>query len=150
MRELADRTLNRTRKRWLRSKPLFEPHRAVSEGDLAHVERKLSAKLPDDLKTWLLAVGYGDLDGDLSFRAEWFNEVDRGEVKGAVIFAQDILGNFYACAPDGRIIFFSRSAPEYSVLAQNFRVFMEELERRDFKVMDWVDSVTLVPYHWGA
>ena len=149
MRDLADRILSRTRKGWLRSRPLFEPHRAVSESDLAQVEAKVK-ELPSDLEAWLLAVGYGDIDGDLSFRAEWFNEVDRGDAKGAVIFAQDILGNFYAYAPEREIIFFSRSTPEYAILAPSFREFMEELERRDFKVMDWVESIVLLPYHWGA
>ncbi len=83
-------------------------------------------------------VGYGDIDEDLSFRAEWFKDVDRGEAKGAAMYAQDTLGNFYAYAPgDERIILFSRSSPEYAILAPSFRAFMEELERRDFKEMDW-------------
>jgi hypothetical protein len=151
MRDLADRILSRTRKGWLRSKPLFEFHSAASESDLAQIEEKVKARLPADLKAWLLAIGYGDIDEDLSFRSVWFAEVDRGEAPGAVIFAQDILGNFYAYTPeDERIIFFSRSSPEYAILAPSFRVFMEELERRDFKVMDWVDSVALLPYRWGA
>jgi len=151
MRDLADRILSRTRKGWIRTKPLFEPHRAVSEDDLAHVEREVDARLPADLKAWLLAAGYGDIDGDLSFRAEWFKRVDRGEAKGAVMFAQDTLGNFYAFTrQEERIILFSRSSPEYAVLASGFRAFLEELERRDFKVMDWVESVALLPYDWDA
>ena len=151
MRDLVDRLLSRTRKGWLRSRPVFEPYRAVSEDDLAEVERRLHSKLPADLKAWLLMVGYGDIDEDLSFRAEWFKDVDRGEAKGAVMYAQDTLGNFYAYAPgDERIILFSRSSPEYAILAPSFRAFMEELERRDFKVMDWVESVALLPYDWGA
>jgi len=151
MRDLAERILSRNRKGWFRSRPLFEPHHPVSEGDLAQVEREVDAKLPADLKAWLLAVGYGDIDGDLSFRAAWFKNVDRGEAKGAVMFAQDTLGNFYAFTREAEhIILFSRSSPEYAVLASGFRAFLEELERRDFKVMDWVESVALLPYDWGA
>jgi hypothetical protein len=151
MRDVADRILSQKRKSWFRSRPLFEPHRTVSESDLAQVEGQVNAKLPADLKTWLLAIGYGDIDGDLSFRAAWFKNVDRGEAKGAVIFAQDTLGNFYAYKPqDEHILLFSRSSPEYAVLAPSFRAFMEELERRDFKVLDWVESVALLPYDWGA
>jgi hypothetical protein len=151
MRDIADRVLSRCRKRWVRSKRLFEHLKPVSVTDLVRIEEKVNVALPEDLKAWLLAVGYGDIDEDLSFRSEWFKQVEQGELKGAVLFAQDSLGNFYAYMPkDGRIIFFSREAPEYAILALGFRAFMEELEHRDFKVLEWVDSVSALPYDWDA
>ncbi len=151
MHELAARLLNRNRKSWLRTKPLFEAYRKVSEVDVAAAERKAGAALPTDLRSWLLLVGYGDINEDLSFRFEWFSQVEQGALSGAVLFAQDILGNFYAYVPsDGSIIFFSRSASEYAVLAPSFRSFMEELERRDYKIMEWVESIAGLPYRWDA
>ena len=151
MRELAERLLNRSEKIWLRAKPLFEPYRQVSETDIALAEEKIGAALPADLRDWLLLAGYGDIDGNLSFRFEWLSRVEQGRRGGALLFAQDILGNFYAYAEtDGSIVFFSRSAPEYAVLAPSFRTFMEELERRDYKIMEWVESLAGLPYRWDA
>jgi hypothetical protein len=143
--------LKRSRKMWLGTKPVFEPYRAVSAADLTLVEQTVRADLPEDMRAWLLLVGYGDINEDLSFRLEWFKSVEQGALKGAVLFAQDNLGNFYAYVPsDGSIVFFSRSAPQYAVLASSFRVFMEELEQRDYKLMQWVESLVGIPYQWDA
>jgi hypothetical protein len=115
------------------------------------VESRLGRKVPAPLKSWLALVGYGDADQALSFRSEWLERVDEGELKGALRFAQDVLGNFYAFAPDNeRIVFFSRSEPAYAVLAPSFEAFLGELERRDFKIVDWVESLELAPYAWSA
>jgi hypothetical protein len=151
MRALTDRLLTRSRKKWLRSRPLFEPYVPVSSTDIARVEAEVGAPLPVDMRDWLLAVGYGDVDEVLSFRYEWFTQVEQGHLRGAVIFAQDDLGNFYAFLPsDGSIIFFDRSAPEYTVLGPTFCAFMEELERRDYKLSEWVDSLVMSPYQWDV
>ena len=67
------------------------------------------------------------------------------------MFAQDELGNFYAFVPEsGAIVFFSRSAREYAILASSFASFMAELESRDFKVIEWAESVPALPYAWDA
>lgn len=151
MRALADRVNSRTRRKLLRSRPLFEPYRSVSAADIARVEHQVESKLPQDLREWLLAIGYGDLDESLSFRFEWFKKIEPGELKGAVMFAQDELGNFYAFVPEsGAIVFFSRSAREYAILASSFASFMAELESRDFKVIEWAESVPALPYAWDA
>jgi hypothetical protein len=151
MREISERLLNRTLKGWFKSKPLFERHRAVSEADIELAEQKIGTGLPKDLRAWLLLVGYGDINEELSFRLDWLNSIEQGALQGAVVFAQDSLGNFYAsAAPDERIIFISRSSPEYALLASNFRTFVEELERRDYKLLDWVESLVGVPYRWDA
>jgi hypothetical protein len=151
MHALAQRVLSHKRKRLFGSKAVFCPYQATSEAELVEIEARVNARLPNDLKAWLLTVGFGDLDEDLSFRAEWFKQVENGALRGAVLFAQDILGNFFAFVPStGRIVFFSRSAPEYAVLANSFGAFMEELERRDFKTMQWVESVACEPYAWDA
>ena len=151
MEALANRILSGRRKRLIGSKPLFERYRAVSASDLRQLEDQLGIQLPEALRQWLLLVGYGDVSEDLSFRAEWFSVVENGALKSNVIFAQDILGNFYSFDPqDGKVFFFSRSTPEYAVVARDFRSFMEELERREFKIIDWMDKLPLLPYEWNA
>jgi hypothetical protein len=151
MRELIDRLLVARRKSWLRARPVFERYAAVSEADLSRIEARLRTELPADLKAWLLAVGFGDIDGALSFRAEWFQAIEAGQLRGGFRFAQDELGNFLG-APyaESQVAFLSRSEPGYAVLAPTFETFLQELERRDYKIMDWVQSVELVPYAWTA
>jgi len=151
MQALADRIVSKTRKDWLRTRPVFRPFKPVDLLEVERVETKVGARLPEDLRAWLQAVGYGDVDDVLSFRYDWFHTIDQGHRKGAVIFAQDELGNFYAFTPeDGAIHFFARSSPEYVTVAPTFQAFMEELERRDFKLLQWMDSLALVPYDRGA
>ena len=151
MHELAQRLLTRRRTKLWRSKLVFEAYVNVTEEEVTRVEGKVHASLPSDLKAWLLQVGYGDIDEALSFRHEWFRSVEQGPLRGAVLFAQDILGNFYAFVPStGNVIFFSRSALEFAVLAPSFRAFMEELERRDYKVLEWVGAIPASSYDRDA
>jgi SMI1 / KNR4 family (SUKH-1) len=151
MREIAERLLSRSKRGWFKSKPLFEPWRTVTDTDIALAEQKVGAALPKDLRAWLLLVGYGDINEDFSFRFEWLKPVESGELRGAVMFAQDTLGNFYAWStPEERIVFFSRSESKYAVLARDFRTFMEELERRDYDVLAWVETLAGHPYDWDA
>lgn len=151
MHDLAERLLKRTRKSFFRKRPLFEPNVAVDQTELDRIEHKLGSRIPQDLREWLLVMGYGNVDDVLSIQADWLHPVERGHLKGAAIFGQDDLGNFYAYLPsDGRIVYFSRSSHEYAVLAPNFLSFMEELERRDFKLGEWVDHVAALPYGWDA
>lgn len=151
MRELARRVLTARRKGWIRSRPLFEPHAPATEPDLAAAAARVGRALSPALKSWLTLVGYGDIDRSLSFRSEWLEPVEAGELKGGLRFAQDELGNFYAIGPDNeRVVFFARSEPAYAVLAPSFEAFLCELERRDFKVIDWVQSLELAPYAWSA
>ena len=151
MRDVVDLLLQARRKSWLRSRPVFEPYASASSAELARVQHYLGSSSPPDLIEFLAAAGYGDIGEELAFRAEWFKPVESGQLKGAVQFAQDILGNFYAVVPgSGRIIFFSRSEPAYAVLAASFRAFMEELARREYKIIEWVDSLSLQPYEWQS
>ena len=151
MHDLADRLLSARRRGWLRSRPVFENSGLVSEDDLAALEQRVCCLLPPDLKAWLSLAGYGDIDQTFSIRNEWFQPVRNGELKGGCRFAQDELGNFYAFGPaHERLMFFSRSEPGYAVLAPSFQEFLTELERRNFKILEWVDSVKLSPYTWSA
>jgi hypothetical protein len=151
MQAFADRILTKTRKKWLRVQPLFKPFKPVRDTEVNRIESKVGAPLPKDLKAWLLAVGYGDVHETLSFRYDWFHTIKGGHLSGAVIFAQDDLGNFYAYSiSDGSIYFFERSTPEYATVSPSFRAFMEELERRDFKLDEWMDGVALMPYDRDA
>ena len=147
----AERLKARSRKGWLRTRPLFQRYAPVALADLVGIESEISTGLPNDLREWLLEVGYGDINENLSFRQEWFRPVEQGHLRGAIVFAQDGLGNFYAFSPaDESIIFFSRSAPEYAILAPSFRSFVEQLERRDFKLNQWTDALAMSPYSWTA
>lgn len=118
---------------------------------MSALEARVGRTLPASLKSWLTQVGFGDIDQSLSFRSEWVEPVQEGQLKGGLRFAQDELGNFYAFGPDSvRIVFFSRSEPAYAVIAPSLEAFLSELERRDFKIIDWVESLELEPYAWSA
>ena len=146
---IAARILAGKRKRFFWCKPLFSRHASVFESDLTAVENELGCQLPKDLRSWLLIAGFGDVNDKLSFRREWFNVIDRGQLKGHVYFAQDILGNFYSFSTaDGAIHFVSRSAPEYAELASGFLAFLEEFEMRGFILEEWTDGLSTLPYEW--
>jgi hypothetical protein len=104
--------------------------------------------LPNDLRSWLLAVGYGDIDDELSFRREWLARIESGHLKGCARFAQDILGNFYAFDSSGRIFFLSRSEPAFAAMSAGFLEFVEELVRRDYKLVDWVNTLETQKDEW--
>ncbi|MCP5149770.1 MAG: SMI1/KNR4 family protein [Chromatiales bacterium] len=149
MEPLFSRILTATRKRLFGSKPLFQPHKPAT--DITTIEAKVGASLPDSLRAWLATAGYGDIDEVLSFRSEWFNAIDRGELQGHVLFAQDDGGNFYSFSPtDGTIHFICRSAPEFAVMATDFEAFLAEFERRDFRLEEWTNSLKAKPYNWSA
>jgi hypothetical protein len=151
MHDLIPRILSGTRTHWLKKRPLFEAYKSVAPSEIERIEKKVEAALPEDLRVWLLSVGYGDVDETLSFRYDWFSQVRQGHLRGAMIFAQDDLGNFYSYSKNGsNIIFFSRSSHEYAAVAPSFQAFMEELERRHFKLGEWIDSLQCLPYDRDA
>lgn len=151
MREITERILHKTRSKWFRVRPIFEPFQPVDASEIERIEIKVGCALPHELKAWLLAVGYGDVDEVLSFRYEWFHVIDKGHLTGSVIFAQDNLGSFYAYSGEnGNIHYFERSSANYATVAPNFGVFMEQLEQRDFKLSEWMDTLELLPYEWRA
>ena len=151
MRDSVERLLAARRKRWLRHRPVFDVYAPATSSDLSAAESHVGRALPVDLTVWLLLVGFGDIGGHLGFCKEFFAPVTDGELKGGAQFAQDILGNLYAFPPEGEcVVFFSRSEPGYAEMAPSFRIFLEELERRDYKITDWVDSLKLLPYAWSA
>ena len=116
MEAFVARFLAATRKSLFRSKPIFESYRNADEADLAEIERHVGVTLPPSLRVWLLRAGFGDLNEEISFRAEWFSAVDRGPLKGHVIFAQDIGGNFYSFGPGSGAIHFISQAPVFDVV----------------------------------
>jgi hypothetical protein len=150
MNPLVARITSAKRKRLFGPKPIFEPYQPASVNDPADIERRLSCPLPAGLRNWLLEAGYGDFNEVLALRSESFRPVEAGQLKGHVLFAEDILGNFYCFAPGGGgIHFICRSAPEYAFMANDFTSFLEELERRAFQLERWVDGLPLVPYDWA-
>ena len=145
---LAKTVLSARRKGLLRKRPIFEPHAATSSDELSKLEEEIGTPLPNDLRSWLLALGYGDIDEELSFRREWIASIKTGHLKGSARFAQDILGNFYAFDSSGRIFFLSRSEPVFAAMSKGFLEFIEELVRRDYKLVDWVNTLETQKYEW--
>ena len=145
---LARTVLSASRKRLFRTKPIFKPYAATSSEELSKLEEEIGTKLPNDLRSWLLILGYGDIDEELSFRRDWLASIESGHLKGGARFAQDILGNFYAFDPSGRIFFLSRSQPVFAAMSKGFLEFIEELVRRDYKLMDWVNTLETQKYEW--
>jgi hypothetical protein len=139
--QLAKDVLSAGRKGLFRSKPLFKLYASVSTGELAEVEQVIGNSLPVDLRDWLTLLGYGDLDEVLSFRKEWFANIQTGPLKGSAIFAQDILGNFYAFDSSDQIYFLSRSEAVFVMISKNFLEFIEEVVRRDYKLIEWVSAL---------
>jgi hypothetical protein len=146
--ELAKTLLSASRKGLFKRKPVFKAHAAVSLDELERLEQKVGLPVPASLHDWLLAVGYGDIDEELSFREEWFAPIEKGQLKGGARFAQDVLGNFYAFDSSGCIYFLSRSEPVFAVMAKGFPEFLGELVRRDYKLGAWVDALETQRYEW--
>lgn len=146
--ELAKTVRSASRKGFLRRKSIFEPHAATSSDELSKLEEEIGTSLPNDLRNWLLVLGYGDIDEELSFRREWLASIESGHLKGGARFAQDILGNFYAFDSSGRIFFLSRSEAVFAAMSKSFLEFIEELVRRDYKLVDWVNTLETQKYEW--
>lgn len=79
--------------------PVFRAHTPASDTDIEEVERLIGQSLPDDLRLWLIAAGFGEIDDSLSFRKAWFALIEAGQAQGGFLFAQDELGSVYGCAP---------------------------------------------------
>ncbi|MDR2690299.1 MAG: SMI1/KNR4 family protein [Azoarcus sp.] len=149
--ELAKAVLSARRKGLFKSKPIFEVYAQTSPDELRHLEGRIGTSLPLSLRNWLLKVGYGDINEELSFREEWFSPieveegwfspVEEGQLKGGAIFAQDDLGNFYAFNSSGQIYFLSRSEPFCAVMSNDFLGFVQELVCRDYKLGTWIESL---------
>jgi hypothetical protein len=151
MRAVVERLLSARRRGLLRSRPVFIAFEDATLLEISAAENRVGRPLPEDLKEWLSLLGFGDVGEELGFRKEFFAPIAAGELKGGAQFAQDILGNFYAFPPSGgNVVFFSRSEPGFAVLGPSFRAFLEELERRDYRIIDWVNSLELSPYAWSA
>ena len=143
MNELVGEVLGASRKNLFGRRPIFERSESVSEEQLNSIETKLGCKLPSDLRSWLLAVGFGDLDQALSIRPLWLTLLTEGALVGFTVFAQDELGSHYAFDPSGEIYFIPRSEPGFAKIAQNFHSFLQELIRRDYKIVEWADELPL-------
>lgn len=145
---LAKTVLVASRRGWFRRKPIFKSHAATSFAELRKLEGDIGVQLPDNLRKWLLKVGYGDIDDELSFRKEWLVSIESGQLKGSARFAQDILGNFYAFDTSGQIFYLSRAEPVFAAMSKGFAEFIQELVRRDYKLGDWVNTLETQKYDW--
>jgi hypothetical protein len=146
---LAKTVLAATRKGFFRQKPVFMPHSRASSDELLALEKGMGVVMPDDLRAWLVAVGYGDLSDQLSFRKEWIAPIEIGQLKGGARFAQDVLGNFYAFGSSGGTIYYlARSEAVFAPIATSFLGFIEELVRRDYDLANWIGTLETQKYEW--
>lgn len=146
MKTLAKNVLSAKKRKFLSSGPIFELFKTTSTIDLEKLEERIDSPLPKDLKDWLLIVGYGDINDELSFRADWIKKIHVNTLGEHLLFAQDILGNFYSINNDGEIYFISRSEPAYGIISKSFKKFIEEIISRDYKIMSWVNSIETQKY----
>lgn len=147
---LAKTLLSESRKGFFRRSPVFKKHGGASPGDLTSIEKKIGTQIPEDLQRWILAVGFGDIGDEISFRKEWFAVIDEGPLRGGARFAQDILGNFYAFDSLGSIYYLSRSQPVFAVISKSFCQFIAELISRDYRLIDWVSTLETQGYEWRS
>lgn len=149
MKSLCTSILCSRRKRLFGSRPIFEKYEPESDFDLGSLESKHDFTFPEDLRFWLNECGFGDLDQQLSIRADWINVIDRGELTGHVIFAQDDLGNFYCFENGGGPVhYLCRSAPEYAPVADSFQNFIQLLVDQDFNIEALIETLTTALYSW--
>lgn len=142
MDEIVKTILAAKRKRFLRSRPVFERAAPVSEAELFRLATGLNFRFPLGLSRWLLRAGYGDIDETLSFREDQFSVVNEGPLNGLVLFAQDASGNHYAFNPEDGSIYFIKSAEQgVARISDDFAAFLQELIRRDYKLEEWVASL---------
>lgn len=143
MKELIDTILTGKRKRFLRSKPIYETSSRATEMELFQIAQKLNCKMALGLSKWLLTAGYGDIEQTLSFRRDWFCLLSNGPLKGYVVFAHDDQNNIYAYEPEDGAIYFVNLNGDYARLADDFCAFLQKLVERDYNLAAWRDSLTL-------
>ena len=148
IRALAKTVLSARRKSLFRQKVIFRAHRKVLPSEITSLEARIGVSLPKDLQDWLLEVGYGDINDELSFREEWIATIDSGTLKGGARFAQDILGNFYAFDSFGKIYYLSRSEPVFAIIATSFVEFVSELIHHNYELIDWSNKLVTQKYEW--
>jgi hypothetical protein len=142
MHDMIKTILAAKRRHFLHSKPVFHYFGPATEMELFMTARKLNCKLALNLSRWLRAAGYGDLNGTLSFRHDYFAVVAEGALAGCITFARDELGNTYAFSQeDGVIYYIDRHGDSYARMANDFMAFMLELIQRDYNLAEWRDSL---------
>ena len=145
---LANTYLAARRKRWFCSKPVVDDRMLVTAADLVALQARIDCTLPADMREWLTTVGFCTFNEELNFQANWFRRFGKGDLADAIIFAQDELGSHYGFLPsNGRVIYFARFEPYYAVLAESFQGFLQELQARNYRVVEWIDSISLLPYN---
>lgn len=151
MKDLTDKVLGTTRKRFFGSRPVFESRGLLSDDEISAIESEHSVRIPADLKFWLKKAGLGEFHDEILIDRCWFNVIEQGDAKGHFIFAQDGLGNFYSF-PNGsvEIYFLSRRTEEWAKVASSFGQFLLDLVDRDFVVCDWATSLELEPMDRGT
>ena len=145
MDEIAKIILSAKRRRFLFSRSIYKLHQATSEAELFRMATALNFKFTLGLSKWLRLAGYGAIDKALVFREEYFSKIDGGPLGSLVSFARDSAGNLFAFSETDGVIYFIHQ-PELTKirLADSFTSFFQELVRRDYRLSDWIASITQV------
>jgi hypothetical protein len=142
MNEIATEIMSTKRRRFIFSHDVYKCYEPVSEPQLFRLASGLNFRFTLELSKWLLLAGYGDIDGSLSFREEWFAVLKEKHLEGHVSFAQDNVGNCYSFSQkNGSIYHINRLEMEVSYVAGDFASFLIELIRRDYKLVEWMNSL---------
>jgi hypothetical protein len=143
MNEIAQIILSANRRKLLISRPVFVRSSPVSEAELFRLATGLNFKFPLGLSKWLLLAGYGDIDEVLSFRENFFSVMKKGTPDGHVSFAQDTVGNQYVFSQqDGGIFYIGHTKQVVAKISDDFPSFMQELIRRDYRLNEWMSSIS--------
>ena len=144
---LAKRVISDRRKKLFGWRAVFERVSEATKEGLVAVENRIGTHLPDDLRAWLLTVGYCNIGDDkLAFREIWFEKIEEGPATGTVIFAQDVLGNFYSFSTDGSIFYIARSEREVGRISASFSEFMTTLIDKNYDIEAWMRETKMQRY----
>lgn len=149
MKQIINRIQTLTKKKLFGSRKIYEPYQSLSNADIFDIQK--NTVFPQDLLTWYTEAGFGDINEEFSLRKEWISVIDRGELEGHVMFAQDGLGNFYSFSQEnGEINYICRSEPIYGFLAKDFHSFLINFEKHDFDLYELIDTIKTTPYDWSV
>ncbi|KAG1694681.1 hypothetical protein GQR58_006681 [Nymphon striatum] len=148
---IIDRILTSQKKRLFGSKPIYEPYKKLDIDSINEIQNQENIIFPQELISWYLKAGFGDINEVFSLRKEWLSIIDRGELKNHVIFAQDDLGNFFSFSQvNGEINYICRHEYVYALLATNFLDFLSNLEKQSFNLQEIIDNLDTASYDWGV
>ena len=140
MEDIIKQISSAKKKRLFWKKPVYVKHADVSLDKIRNLENQLGIKLPEDLQTWLLSMGFGIINKCLYLDDKWFHvlEEDAGLLDGFVLFAQDDLGNHLAFNPNdeesNKIYYISHDPPGFAIVSESFHQFIKKFVNHEYEM----------------